>query len=58
MRGLADPWSADHDSCSRTQPVSAGFQPKAVPYSASKMTIRTKSMMRRRVNLARPSGLV
>ena len=31
---------------------------KIVLYSNSKMTIQTKSMMRRRVNRARPSGLV
>jgi hypothetical protein len=29
-----------------------------VLYSASRMTIQTKSMMRRRVNRAGPSGLV
>jgi hypothetical protein len=37
---------------------SAPFRGKAMLYSVSKMTIKTKSMMRRRVNRARPSGLV
>ena len=37
---------------------SSGFQLKAMLYSVLKMTIQTKSMMRRRVNRAGPSGLV
>jgi len=37
---------------------SALFRGKAMLYSVSKMTIKTKSMMRRRVNRAGPSGSV
>jgi hypothetical protein len=38
--------------------VSLHHTPENMLYSIAKMTIKTKSMMRRRVNRARPSGLV
>jgi len=38
--------------------VSSRIDAEGVLYSVSKMTIQTKSMMRRRVNRAGPSGLV
>jgi hypothetical protein len=58
VRRPAGPVSFTQSARTRRHAIRAFRCEMSVLYSITKMTIQTKSIMRRRVNRARPSGLV
>ena len=57
-RGVSSATSGGRTIFNNSEPSFLLNPLRIVLYSVAKMTIKTKSMMRRRVNRARPSGLV